>query len=252
MPGIDASWYFERNALIRKAIMRYRPDESPRQIDDAVRAMSIDPEKPMVALTFDDGPVPGVTDRILNVLEEYNVRATFFVCGWRYKSERVKAITRRAVALGCEIGNHSWAHQNMQELNIVAKRMTIKDTNKAVFDASGYVAHCFRPPGGSSDWDVNRVARENGMAVVFWTQSGNVHEFDPEKVAQNVQKQIVNGKELHDGDIVLLHDTHPHMVEAVKIIVPKLLEEGYQLVTVWELLNCSEEGFTPGVSYDRQ
>lgn len=252
VPGIDAPWYTERNAQIRGAIRQYAPDRSEKQIDDAVRSMYIDPDKPMVALTFDDGPMPGVTDRILDILEQYNVRATFFVCGWRFKNEAAGPIVRRAVSLGCEIGNHTWAHDDMTELNIVAKRRTVTDTNKVIFDEAGYVVHALRPPGGHKDWDVNRVASENGMAVVLWSQSGNVHEFDPVRVAQNVQKQMVNNRELRDGDIVLLHDTQPHMVDAVKIIVPQLLDEGYQLVTVWELLNCSEEGFAAGGTYRQQ
>ena len=252
VPGVDAPWYAERNALIRKAIMRYRPERSPEQIFDTVNGMFIDPEKPMVALTFDDGPMPGVTDQILDILEQYNVRATFFVCGWRFKDKEAKDIIRRAVTIGCEIGNHTWAHHDMQKQNIVDKRRAVEDTNKVVFDATGYVMHSLRPPGGHNDWDVNRVARRNGMAVILWSQSGNVYELDPEKIAQNVQKQIVNGKELQDGDIILLHDTKPHMVDAVRIIVPRLLDEGYQLVTVWELLNCSEEGFQPGVTYLHQ
>ncbi len=73
-------------------------------------------------------------------------------------------------------------------------------------------------------------------------------ERDPKLIAQNVQKQIVNGKELQDGDIILLHDTKPYMVDAVKIMIPELLEQGYQLVTVWELINCSEAGLCPGKS----
>lgn len=112
--------------------------------------------------------------------------------------------------------------------------------------------HSLRPPGGHNEWDVNRIARSDDMAAVLWSQSGNVHEFDPVKVAENVQKQAVNGRQLQDGDIVLLHDTKPHMVDAVEILVPKLLEQGYQLVTVWELLHCSEDGFTPGVTYRHQ
>ena len=69
---------------------------------------------------------------------------------------------------------------------------------------------------------------------------------------KNVQKQIVNGKELEDGDIILLHDTKPYMVDAVRIMIPQLLEQGYQLVTVWELINCSEAGFVPGEAYRHQ
>ncbi len=248
----DASWYAKRNADLRMFMLRYDPDMPLDEIDRKVQGLRFDPDKPMVALTFDDGPVSGVTDQILDILEQYNARATFFVCGWRFGNEEARLIARRALALGCEIGNHTFDHHDMQKQNIVEKRQEVIRTNEAVFSATGYVMHELRPPGGHTDWDVNCVARENGMAVVLWSQSGNVHEYEPVKIAQNVQKQIVDGKELKNGDIVLLHDTKPHMVDAVAIIVPQLIEQGYQLVTVWELLNCSEGGFVPGTTYPQR
>lgn len=252
LPYIDAPWYAERNALVVKMIQRNRPYMQPVEIERRIRRMFIDPDKPMVALTFDDGPKPGVTDKILDVLEQYHVRATFFVCGWRFKNKDNWAIAQLAVSLGCEIGNHTWAHEDVQKINYLALRRTIQDTNDKIYDLTGYRPHSMRPPGGHNSWDAMRVARDNDMAIVFWSQSGNVNEVDPQKIAQNVQKQIVDGKALQDGDIILLHDTKPLMVDAVKIIVPQLLDEGYQLVTVWELLNCSEEGFVAGGLYDHQ
>lgn len=247
--NITDPWYKQRNALLRDVMRRYNPALPKGEINQAVYGMRIDPDKPMVALTFDDGPMPGVTDRILDILARYNARATFFVCGWRFQNEQVQQIARRAVALGCEIGNHSFDHRDMLRLNIVEKRNEIQNTNQIIFDATGYTAHVFRPPGGHMDWDVNRVSRENDMAVALWAQSGNVNEYDPAKIAQNVKKQIVDGKTLRNGDIILLHDTKAHMVDAVERIVPQLIAEGYQLVTVWELLNFSEAGFIPGETY---
>ena len=211
--------------------------------------MTLDPDKPMVALSFDDGPVAGVTDKILDVLQEYNARATFFVCGWRLTEEKNGEMLRRMAALGCEIGNHTWSHRMLAEQNFVGVRYEIENTNDAVYKATGVRPRCFRPPGGRNSYDAMRVARENGMYIVLWLQSGNVHEIDPERIAQNVEKQIVDGKELHAGDVILLHDTPQCMVDAVKIIVPKLIAEGYQLVTVWELLNCSGETLVPGAVY---
>lgn len=250
VPGIDAPWYTERNEQLFQLIQRDQPQLQPEEIELRIRQMYIDPDKPMVALTFDDGPKPGVTDKILDILEQYHVRATFFVCGWRFDSPESWAIAQRAVALGCEIGNHSWSHEDLQRRNYVAVRRSVQETNDKIFEITGYHPHSLRPPAGHNSWDIIRVARDNDMALVFWTQSGNVHEVDPKKIAQNVQKQIVDGKELQNGDIILLHDTKPLMVDAVEIIVPQLLEKGYQLVTVWELLNCSETGFVPGELYD--
>jgi peptidoglycan/xylan/chitin deacetylase (PgdA/CDA1 family) len=252
MATIDAPWYRDRNEQLRKLIRNYRPTATEAEIDQAIARMAIDPNKPMVALTFDDGPKPGITDKILDVLEQYNARATFFVLGWRFGREGKEDILRRAVSLGCEIGNHTWSHDRLPGQNYVAVRNEIRNTNKVVFDITGVQPHCFRPPGGQNTYEAMRVARENDMVVVLWSQSGNVHESDPNKIAQNVEKQIVDGDVLEDGDIVLLHDTHVSMVDAVKIIVPKLIDEGYQLVTVWELLNCADQPPVYGRVYDRQ
>ena len=211
--------------------------------------MTLDPDKPMVALSFDDGPMAGVTDQILTILQQYNARATFFVCGWRLSQPKNQEMLRRMAALGCEIGNHTWSHANISEENYVAVRYEIESTNDAVFEATGLRPRCFRPPGGVNSYDATRVTREDNMYIVLWSQSGNVNEFDPKRIAQNVDKQIVDGKELHAGDVILLHDTHECMVDAVKIIVPRLIAEGYQLVTVWELLNCSGIPLVPGELY---
>ena len=252
VPTIDAQWYYLRNKELMNLIQQYRPTESEEVIEGRIQKMAIDPNKPMVALTFDDGPINGITDQILDILEDYNARATFFVCGWRFKHDENKDILRRAVALGCEIGNHTWSHHMLPGQNYVGVRYEVQNTNKVIFDITGVLPHCLRPPGGDNTYEAMRVARENDMMVILWSQSGNVYEIDPQKIAQNVEKQIVDGDVLEDGDIVLLHDTHYNMIDAVKIIVPKLIAEGYQLVTVWELLNCADQPPVPGKVYDRQ
>lgn len=252
VPGVDAQWYIERNNTLRDMMAKNGEYSGTKEIDRAIEKMYIDPDKPMVALTFDDGPKPGVTDEILDILEEYNVRATFFIIGIRLHKPEELALVKRAISLGCEIGNHTWTHDRLTRQTLGEKRFAIRETNRIVFDATGYQMRFVRPPGGYYDPDVCRVAKEEGMAVAIWAQSGNVMERDPKLIAQNVQKQIVNGKELEDGDIILLHDTKPYMVDAVRIMIPQLLEQGYQLVTVWELINCSEAGFVPGEAYRHQ
>lgn len=244
-----AQWYIDRNYNLANTIRRNNPSLTEEQIQSTVKKMSIDPNKPMVALSFDDGPIPGITDQILDVLVEYNARATFFVCGWRLEDEEHKNILRRIAASGCEIGNHTWSHELNKEQNYIGMRYEIENTNKIIFDTSGLRPRCFRPPGGRNSYEAIRVTRENNMIIVLWSQSGNAFETDPAKIAQNVEKQIVDGKELCDGDVILLHDTHYCMVDAVKIMIPQLLKQGYQLVTVWELLNCTGAEITPGAIY---
>ena len=245
----ESAWYHERTIELRGSIRRFYPTWSEAEIAYTMARMTIDPDKPMIALTFDDGPVPGVTDRILDILEEHNARATFFVCGWRLAREENRTILRRMGALGCEIGNHTWSHRKLPEQIYDSVRYEVNNTNEAIYEATGVRPRCFRPPGGQNTYEGTRVARENNMIVVLWSQSGNVHEYDPKRIAQNVEKQIVNGRALRNGDVVLLHDTPQCMVDAVKIIVPRLVEQGYQLVTVWELLNCSGAEIVPGETY---
>jgi len=249
VPSIDAPWYRQRNDELRAQIRQNEPTMSEEAIEQEVRQMFIDPNKPMIALTFDDGPIPGVTDKILNVLEQYNARATFFVCGWRLDREMYQDILRRIAALGCEIGNHSWSHRKLLGQNFVSVRYEINNTNDAIFDITGLRPRCFRPPGGGFTFEASSVTQDDGMVIALWSQSGNVHESDPKRIAQNVEQQIVNGRKLQSGDVVLLHDTHESMIDAVEIIIPKLIEEGYQLVTVWELLNCLNEEIVPGEIY---
>lgn len=251
-PTVDAHWYEERNRELRLLLRRNGSFRNSDEIDAAIAQMGIDPDKPMVALTFDDGPVTGVTNKILDVLEQYHARATFFILGTRLKRPEAVALVKRAITLGCEIGNHTWDHQILPGLNVSEIRFEIKSTNQIVYKTTGYTVRLLRPPGGSTGADSARLAKEQGMAVALWAQSGNVHELDPNKIAENVQKQIINGKELHDGDIILLHDTKDRMVPAVELIVPQLLEEGYQLVTVSELLYLSDVGFVPGRIYHSQ
>ena len=248
-PTVDADWYEERNRELRLLLRRNGSFQNSDEIDAAIAQMGIDPNKPMVALTFDDGPVTGVTNKILDVLEQYHARATFFILGSRLKKPEAVALVKRAITLGCEIGNHTWDHKILPGLNTSEIRYQMKSTNEIVYQETGYVIRYLRPPGGSTGGDTPRLAREEGLAIALWAQSGNVHEFDPKKIAENVHKQIVNGKELQDGDIILLHDTKDRMVPAVEIIVPQLLEEGYQLVTVSELIYPSDIGLVPGRIY---
>lgn len=252
VPTVDANWYVERNRMLHLLLARNGSFRNAEEIDAAIENMYIDPNKPMVALTFDDGPVPGVTDQILDILERYHVRATFFIVGVRLKKPEAVALIQRAVSLGCEIGNHTWEHKNMTKITVNEMRKAIVDTNNAVYENTGFTVRLLRPPGGNMGWEVTRIATEQNMAIALWAQSGNVYEQEPEKIAENVQKQIVNGKELQDGDIVLLHDTKERMIAAVELIVPQLLDKGFQLVTVWELLNLSEKGFVVGQTYRNQ
>ena len=251
-PKITDEWYVERTAEMRDYMARYGGYENEAALEEALCSFEIDPDKPMVALTFDDGPIEGVTDRIVDILAANGARATFFVLGARTKAAGTTALLQSILGHGNEIGNHTWSHAALPSCNIPDMTGQILRTNDAVFAAVGYTVRSLRPPGGKYDHIVLHEAKKLGMPVVLWAQSGNVHEQDPAQIAENVFVQQVNGKALESGDIILLHDTKPHMVDAVALLVPRLVEAGYQLVTVQELLHLSDRGVLPGEVYRKQ
>lgn len=250
-PKITDAWYADRCAEMRCRLSQFG-GYTGTALDERMLAMEIDPDRPMIALTFDDGPVEGVTDRIVRILAEHNARATFFILGSRTRNPAAPELLKTILGGGNEIGNHTWQHLNLKTANGKEILDSVTMTNDAVFEITGYTPTLLRPPGGNVNGNVDYYAERLGMPIILWAQSGNVFETDPKKIAENVERQIVNGKTLADGDIVLLHDTNARMIEAVSIMVPRLIEQGYQLVTVSELLALSETGPVPGVRYSKQ
>jgi len=191
---------------------------------DIIGEKVIDPSKPVVAITFDDGPSK-YTDKILDLLEQNHANATFFVLGNKVKiySDTIN----KSIRLGNEIGNHSYNHKWLTSLSKDEFNNQIDKTNNLIKEISGYDCRLLRPTYGS----INKKIRNNtNMDIVLWTVDSNDWKIkNAEKIAANVLRDI------GDGDIVLFHDTHERTFKALEIIIPKLIEEGYQLVTVSEL-----------------
>ena len=185
---------------------------------------SIDPDKPMVALTFDDGPGPR-TKELLDALQKYNAHATFFMLGQKVPSyaDQVK----RMKELGCELGNHSYDHADLSKMDEEGVQSEISRTNENIRQATGQEASLLRPPYGAISSTMKTVA---GMPMMLW----NIDTLDWK--TRDVQKTIdaVMGS-VKDGDVILMHDIHTESVDAALELIPKLLDEGYQLVTVSEL-----------------
>ena len=250
-PLITDEWYDARQEEMAAHLRQFGGIESEEDIDSILKSREIDPDKPMVALTFDDGPVASVTGPILDIQERNNARATFFVLGWRLKYEDNAALLGRMLALGCEIGNHTCDHMKLNRASDRAIIHQITKTNGRVLERTGYTPKSFRPPGGHYGTRDIQTVGSLDMAIVKWSQSGNINYKSPENIVSSVFFQKANKRSLQDGDIILLHDTHGYMAEAMEILIPKLIEEGYQLVTVQELLNCRcGEGFRPYMAYD--
>ncbi len=193
-----------------------------------------------VALTFDDGPSGRFTRRLLEGLEERQVKATFLLCGYRMEQDRKTA--EKILQAGHEIGLHGFSHENMGKMTKAAAAKEISDTWALL--PKGCNPVFLRPPGGAMGEGVAQAAAEAGLALLGWS-------VDPRdwavKDAQAVQTAVVES--ICDGDVVLLHDMSHSSVDAALGIVDSLQKQGFQFVTVSELVEIRGVSLIPGKSY---
>lgn len=213
-----------RDDVLEKLLLSDIFTERCRQMGIQNRGRIVDPDKPMVALTFDDGPSV-YTPRILDCLEQYDQRATFFVVG--YNASRYGSYIQRAYELGCEIGNHSNTHADLTRLNAGAVATEFSATNGYIRSAIGMDATVIRTPGGSYNRTVCSVAP---APIIMW--SLDTLDWKTRNTQKTVDSVLNNVK---DGDIVLMHDIHKPTIAAAEILIPELVNRGYQLVTVSEM-----------------
>lgn len=188
---------------------------------------NIDPKKPIIALTFDDGPAYNkASDQILDILEKYNVKATFFMVGQNAKDHPKNL--KRKVKLGMEIGNHTMKH------NHLGKQVTaddIKKSSEAIYKTCGVYPTAFRSPGGSTTKLIRDECKKEKMPLYYWSvDTEDWKSRDADKVYKTVMKNV------SDGDIILMHDIYPSTAKAVKKLIPALIKKGYQFVTCEELV----------------
>ena len=201
----------------------------------------IDKKKKMVALTFDDGPgYNEASDKILDILEKYNAKATFFMVG-KNVSDMPDNIKRK-VKLGCELGNHTWSHNHYGSQVTAAD---IKKCSDAIYKACGKRPTAFRPPGGNSTKVITDECKKEKMAMYYW--SVDTQDWDSRDAKTIYNKSV---KEISDGDIILMHEIYDSTADAIEKLVPKLINEGYQLVTCEELILAKTgKAPVPGVLY---
>lgn len=201
---------------------------------------NIDPTMPMVALTFDDGPNKNTTIPILNTLKEYESVATFFVLGNRVPGN--EHILRRMHSEGSEIGNHSFNHKRLTTITSSEVKIQVSKTQDAIMEVVGTKPKLMRPTYGSYN---DNLKSQIEMPMILWSiDTLDWKSKDAEKVANHVLNNI------QDGDIVLMHDIYGSTADAVKVIVPELVNRGYQLVTVSELYESRGETLQVGNIYN--
>jgi len=209
--------------------------------DRAARIKSIDPSLPMIALTFDDGPST-LTNDILDILQEHNVVATFYVLGSLVA--RHGDIVLRAHDMGCEIANHTWSHLSAEGASADSLRSQLQRTRDEIESTIGIPSTNFRPPFGSITRNLQNVTGEFGYPIILWSiDPSDYLSISPTRIYDFIMNRV------QDRDIILLHDIHKRTLDATKRLVPSLVEQGFQFVTVSELMHFSDITLAPGKIY---
>ncbi|MDE7105434.1 MAG: polysaccharide deacetylase family protein [Ruminococcus sp.] len=191
-------------------------------------------ETKLIALTFDDGPNTTTTNDVLDILEEYNAKASFFLIGNNINAESAESV-KRAYDMGMEIDNHSKTHSNMSKMSSEEVRAEISYVDDKVKEITGETTKFFRPPFidvSESLYDAVDIPFICGI---------DCQDYMENVTAQERADYILNGAK--DGVIVLLHDAagNQQTVDALKIVMPQLVEQGYEFVTLTELFEHQRE-----------
>ena len=199
---------------------------------------TVDPSKPLVALTFDDGPNTSTTPLVLKKLEQYQVPASFFLIGNNITSETEKVV-KKAYNMGCEINNHSRSHSYMTDLTPDQIKEEVAFVSDKVEEIIGVPTKFFRPPYIAVDqemYDNIDMPFICGVGCNDWDSKVSVDE--------RVEKTV---SQVKDGTIILLHDSVGNLktVTALDSIIPQLQEQGYQFVTVSELFEAKGIEISP-------
>ena len=245
-------YYFDMDGILQTGIITI--DKETYELDTDGSLKNYTPEKKSskktskksksktkskaIALTFDDGP-SSFTNRLLDCLEENNAKATFFMVGTEIASfpDEVKRIKE----LGCELGNHTYDHTDLATLSADDISSEISKVDEQLVNLTGQGASVVRPPYGSVNDTVKATV---GTPMILW--SIDTLDWKTQDVESTVEEVMNN---VQDGSIILMHDIYSTSVDAAEILIPQLIEDGYQLVTVHELAALHQTELTPGTTY---
>jgi peptidoglycan/xylan/chitin deacetylase (PgdA/CDA1 family) len=197
-----------------------------------------------IALTFDDGPNEPYTSHVLNILDQYRIKATFFIIG--QNARRYPETCRRIVTAGNVIGNHSYHH--LKSLCLRRGRTLARDielAHQTIYECTGLEPKLFRPPHGFRTPWLMRTVRNLGYTVVTWDNMTS--DWKAEKSGNEIIRAILRRAKpggvivLHDGRDIRLNYDRSHMLQALPFVIETLMERGFDFVTVPELLEPEEE-----------
>ena len=200
-------------------------------------AAPLDPNGKYIALTFDDGPHPKVTPLILDILKKHNAKATFYMLG--SQAQFYPALASQVAEEGHEIGNHSDSHADLSSLGEIEIRKEIEEASNKIKEASGQLPATVRPPYGAMNEDVKKIAGMAHTPLILWS----VDSLDWKTLNASAIQKIVKANAV-PGAIVLMHDIHKPTAEALPDLLTYLEKEGYEFITVSQLLSLQEQEVT--------
>lgn len=192
-----------------------------------------------IALTFDDGPEPNSTNRILETLDQYDAKATFFMLS--NKVEANPDLANKVADNGHEIANHSVTHADLGKLGRNQIRNEMINSKEKIENITGVTPTLFRPPYGSKNEMVHEVASETDQSIALWSiDTYDWQHLNPNATFEKIQNNV------KPGSIILMHDIHQQTADALPRVMEYLDEQGYEFVTMSELLPYIEgEGIGP-------
>lgn len=213
---------------------------SKEEAEDRIRN-DLDNNKPMVALTFDDGPYTEVTNQLVKSLAKNDGRATFFVVGNRVEKYKdyAKAM-KNAYKHGNQIATHTYAHSDLSKMSKAQIKKEMSLAVQTIRQVIGQEPTMLRPPYGNTN---ERMRKNVHLPMIYW--SVDTQDWS----SRNTEKVLERCRYIQDGDIVLMHDLYPTTAEAVKKLIPRLKKKGFQLVTVEELFYYKGIQAEEGKSY---
>ena len=220
--------YDELNGIIKNKYLKYSKKNNIKQ--DNNRNLKEFSNKKLIAFTFDDGPSYIGTNKLLDNLDKYNARVTFFVLGSRV--ENYKDTLTKAYKMGNTIGNHTYSHSNLLKLDNYSVMDEIKKTNETIKNITGSETIYLRPPYGNINSDIKNISN---MYTTLWDlDTEDWKNKDKDRIADYIVSNA------HDGSIVLLHDLYETSVDGALLAMERLEKEGYAFVTIDEMIKIKD------------
>jgi len=197
-----------------------------------VHQVSLTGGEKLIALTFDDGPWPETTEQILDILQQANIRATFFMVGLHVQNH--PEIAKKVAEAGHAIGNHTWRHL-MQNLDAPTAVEEISNAARLIYEATGVKTQLLRPPGGNLSGELVPHAQQNSYAITLWSADSEDYYVASPLIVDNILRNA------QPGGILLLHDgggNRAATVQALPQIISALQQQGYRFVTIPELMEA--------------